>query len=802
MSDWWSKLRRLVDESRVISAVILVMVMLTCLVLLIKIPVVFGKLEVTEGLPLTENIYSNIEFRCEDRERSAQEGAAAAAEVPRYYRLDETARDEMLAQFHLLNERLKKRIDVIERKTSAMIEESLDPGTLPALIQQLSGAAMEVFRDEMKSGRFAACLEVWRDMIRQGIRESETGLRPDDEILVYGSSWVRNAPEAYTEFYPVTGAVDKMTADVCQNLAFEEDPDGSVRNEIHALFQKVVKADLKYDGNMTEAARQTAREEARVFRKIAAGQILLPKKAKLTADDVILYEAYRSEVERQLGENTSLTVILRMVALTFALTLFICIYIVHVHPEIVASNRAIWVLGGISILSLIIFRIMAGIFLEVAVSLNIPQLFVFLVIPLAFPTILISVIFGFRSAIFVGLFTSGIAAFALGNSFSVLVTGLLVCCAAGFSVRYTTDYKHFFLRAFVACFLTTSFAAAVFMGNYLFHSQPESLLNQAQAEEQTVSAPAGDSISALADTGKILGVRIFTPGTKEFAPEFDYRLRTVGVGLLLIPLISGLLTALLALLALFMLESFFRIVSNMSYTSYADRNHPLLKRLQQDAPGTYLHSERVSQLAEEAAKKLDDISPVQVQACALFHDVGKLKYPGMFTENNAPGENMHGGFLPRESADFIRQHVVYGLELAKKYKLPPLLQKAIRSHHGTDFISFFYEQAKNSETGETGEPKEEDFRYPGPLVNNREITLLTLADSCEAAVHSLDERTEEKIRMMVEKVFGKKLQAGQLDASDLTLHELDLIKESFIRTLTSMHKNQKRIAYPQRDEEK
>ncbi len=799
MNEWWFKLRRLVNQSRVISAVILVMVMLTCLLLLIKIPVVFGKLEVTEGLPLTENIYSNIEFRCEDHERSAQEAAAAAAAVPRYYRLDETARDEMLARFDQLNELLKKRIDVIEGKTAAMIEESLDPGTLPAMIQQLSGGAMEIFRDAVKSGRFAACLAVWQDMIRKGIRESDAGLRSNDKILTYGGSWARTAPMAYTDFYPVTGAVDKMTADVCQNLAFEQDPDGSVRNEIHALFQKIVKADLKYDDKMTEAVRQTAREDARVFRKIAAGQILLPKKAKLTADDVILYEAYRSEVERQLGENTSLTVILRMVALTFALTLFICIYTVHVHPEIVSSNRAIWVLGGISILSLIIFRIMAGIFLDISMSLNIPQLFVFLVIPLAFPTILISVIFGFRSAIFVGLFTSGIAAFALSNSFPVLVTGLLVCCAAGFSVRYTTDYKHFFLRAFVACFLTTSFAAAVFMGNYLFHSQPESLQNQVQAE-QTVSVPAADSVSAAStDTGEFLGIRIFTPGTKQLAPEFDYRLRTVGVGLLLIPLISGLLTALLALLALFMLESFFGIVSNMSYTSYADRNHPLLKRLQQDAPGTYLHSERVSQLAEEAAKKLDDISPVQVQACALFHDVGKLKYPGMFTENNAPGENMHGGFLPRESADFIRQHVIYGQELAKKYKLPPLLQKAIRSHHGTDFISFFYEQAKNDETGK---PKEEDFRYPGPLVNDREITLLTLADSCEAAVHSLDERTEEKIRMMVEKVFGKKLQAGQLDASDLTLHEIDMIKESFIRTLTSMHKNQKRIAYPQREGEK
>ncbi len=786
MNEGLLKLRRLIDQSRVISAAILLLVMLTCLLLLIKLPVVFGKLEIAEGLPLMENVYSNIDFRCVDSERSAAQAEAAAAAVPRYYKMDEAARDEMLKELDTASELLKKRIDVIERKTSSMIEESLDPGTLSAMIQHLSGGAMDVFRSAVKSGRFAESMAVWQDMIRKGIRSDDAVLYPHDRILTYGESWTRTAPAAYTDFYSASGAEEKMTADVCHDLTFEQDPDGKIRAEIRSIFGRIIRENLVYDGNMTEAKQQEAREGAVVYRKISEGQILLPKKVKLTEDDVRLYNTYRSEVERRIGRNVPLFMGLRIIALTAALILFISIYIAHIHPEITSSNRAIWVLGGITILSLCVFRFIAGIFLSTSTAFNVPQLLVFLVIPLAFPTILISVIYGFRSAIFTGLFTSGIAAFSLSNSFPTLVTGMLVCCAAGFAVRYTTDYKKFFLRAFFACFLTTAFAAAVFMGNYLFHSQPEALKKTEQTE--TVSAEQAKH------DGKILGLQIFVPGTKTLAPEFDYRLRTIGTGLLLIPLISGLLTALLSLVALFLLESFFGVVSNMSYTSYTDRNHPLLKRLQQEAPGTYLHCDRVSQIAEEAAKEINELNPVQVQACALFHDVGKLKYPGMFTENNAPGENMHSGLLPKESADIIRQHVTYGLELVKKYKLPPLLQKAIQSHHGTDLISYFYEQAKNDTSAEP--PSEADFRYPGPMTGDKAITLLTLADACEAAVHSLSSKNEDTIREIVNRVFEKKLQSGQLDQSDLTLHELDILKSSFIRKLTALHINQGRVPYP------
>ncbi len=813
MNEWLQAARRYIDQSRIISGAILLLVMTICLILLIKMPVILGEQDVTEGLPLKENIYSNIDFRWEDKKSSEDAGRISEAQIPLYYKMNESVRNEQLHQFDELDKALRNRIGT-QKNTAVQIEESLNPGSVQEKVQQLSGNALEAFRQTATAGRLSRCMENWKNIIQTGIlpdsesrkkqdSPADTASRLNEKILVYSNNWSRTTPLARTDYYHASGAAEKMTQDVCLNFPFDKDPDGRIKNEIRTLFLSLIKPNLTNDGQMTEAKRTAARNAARVYREISAGQILLPVKEKLSGDDVALYQAYRHELEQQIGGTNSVRNMLRLIALTLALTFFICIYIWHVHPEVVSSNHSIWVLGGISMFSLIVFRIAAGVFLGITSELNIPQLLVVLIVPLALPTILISVIFGFRSAIFVGLFTSGIAAFALNNSFPVFVTGLLVCCAAGFSVRYTTDYKHFFLRAFTACFLTTVFASAVFMGDYLFRSMPDNLSAPQTEQTQTVQQ----------DDGKVFGVQVFIPGKKELTPEVNYRIHTVAKGLILLPLISGLITALLALLTLFLLESVFRVVSNMSYTSYTDRNHPLLQKLRQDAPGTYLHSERVAQLVEEAAKKID-LNPIQMQACALFHDVGKLVFPGMFTENNAPGENQHGGFLPVESAGFIRQHVEHGVELAKKNKLPPLLQKAIRSHHGTDLISFFYGAAKEraEENHEQGELQEQDFRYKGPLVGDREITLLTLADACEAAVASLKREIKQEhgeedhfnrnIRDMVNRIFEKKHSSGQLELSELTLHELAVIRESFIETLTSIHKNQRRTAYPEERKEK
>ena len=156
---------------------------------------------------------------------------------------------------------------------------------------------------------------------------------------------------------------------------------------------------------------------------------------------------------------------------------------------------------------------------------------------------------------------------------------------------------------------------------------------------------------------------------------------------------------------------------------------------------------------------------------------------------------MFKGKSPAESAAIIRNHVEYGVQLARKYKLKTPLRRAIERHHGNDFISFFYEKEKEL-TGTT--PPEEPFRYPGPLPEEIETVILMLADCCEAAVCSLDDPTEENIRALVEKIFNGKMQRKQLDAADVTLNQLSTIRESFLKTFKSM--NHLRVSYSRREE--
>ena len=260
------------------------------------------------------------------------------------------------------------------------------------------------------------------------------------------------------------------------------------------------------------------------------------------------------------------------------------------------------------------------------------------------------------------------------------------------------------------------------------------------------------------------------------------------VWLLVFPLFTGLLTAILAQLALFVIEFLFDVSTTMSLLIYSDFNHPLLKRLQFEAPGTYHHSLVVSTLAEAAAKEIG-ANPIKARVCALFHDVGKLSHPDYFTENNN-GESKHKDLMPKISALIILNHVKEGLELARKYKLKKLMRDAIQQHHGTDLVYFFYKMAKDS--GE--QVDEHDFRYQGPTPQTKEIAILSLADACEAASRSLQKPSHGKIEELVTEIIFKRMRDHQLDAANLTFRELTVIKDSFVKTLTSML--HARVAYP------
>lgn len=777
-----------IGRSRIITSLILAVVIATSiLVLTLRTP--GDDAEVVEGEKLSRTIYSKIDFRAEDPDRSRKMGDEAAAKVPLYYRLIDKKKAEILEKLDFLENELKERAKSEKAgKTYSPAERAAaaPPAPSPEAVKQaasLSPEAFGIFRTAMEQGTLGKCFDAWRDFARQGILPESAAPEkdPDMHIIIFGSFGERSNPVPYAALYAVPGAAARAADDLLFGRAM---PDEKVRTELTSLFAGILTEDLAYDEAETAGKKASARAGAKYFREIAEGQVLLPGGRLIQAQDRLLYEKYCQTLQSRYGMHFTWLSLMKQIALTAGLMFFICLYIYHIHPEVARSNRSIWLLAGITILSLFLDRVFAGVFLLYAGRWGIHPMLIFIALPLALPALLISVIYGLRSAIYAGLFASGIAAIALNHSFSAFVTGLLLSGIAGFAVRHTTDYKKFFTRAFLACFVTAFFASAVFTGGRLLCGDAEIPQEETAVSAQAGGEGAGSSVSAE--------WRIFKPGTRSLDPRFETRARSLAIGLLAIPFLSSLATTLSALLILFLLESLFGVATNMSYLTFTDRNHVLLKNLQLDAPGTYHHSERVASLSEKAAAEIG-VDLMKVQACALFHDVGKLKYPAMFTENFKEGNvNPHDGLSPQESANFIRQHVTCGLELARKHKLPPLIRQTIQTHHGTDFISFFYEQAKKENL--TG-LREEDFRYAGPLPASKEIVLVMLADCSEAAVRSIVSPTPESIRAMVESVFERKWRNGQLDSAALSLKELHKVREAFIDTLATM--NHGRVAYPE-----
>ncbi|ACA45303.1 HDIG domain-containing protein [Clostridium botulinum] len=261
----------------------------------------------------------------------------------------------------------------------------------------------------------------------------------------------------------------------------------------------------------------------------------------------------------------------------------------------------------------------------------------------------------------------------------------------------------------------------------------------------------------------------------------------------LFTLIGGVLSAILTIGLLPLFENLFDIVTTIKLLELSNPNNPLLKKLLLEAPGTYHHSILVGNLAEVAAEVVNG-NPVLARVSAYYHDIGKTKRPYFFKENQIGRENPHDKISPNLSTLIITSHVKDGLELAKEYKIPKVIQDIIQQHHGTSLVKYFYITMKNnSERPE--DVNEEDFRYQGPIPKSKEAAIIMLADGVEAAVRSINEPTKGKIEEMVNKIIKARLDEGQLDDCDLTLKEIGLIRDAFLKVLISIY--HQRIEYPE-----
>ena len=425
------------------------------------------------------------------------------------------------------------------------------------------------------------------------------------------------------------------------------------------------------------------------------------------------------------------------------------------HPQTLAINSRLCLLLGVFLMQLTAIKVT----LFQAAAGNIDPQLAPLLVPYAFAPLVLSVLMGRNHGLYAAIFASLWGSLLVGRIDPVF---LVISLITGFIAVYVTlqvRRRSRLIRAGVYVGIATWILAAAF--------------------------------------GQIGPVIWEDPGQTHWKMIALQSVTAIGTGIGTAILVSGILP---------MLESLFKITTDISWLEMSDLNHPLLKRLSMEAPGTYHHSLAVANLAEAAAECVGANATI-CRVCSYFHDIGKLVKPDYFTENMSVGHNPHNDLTPSMSALIIIAHVKEGVDLALKHKLNNEIIDIIRQHHGTSLVSYFYKRAlqqqedarlggkiMNMREDDIPEVREESFRYPGPRPQTKEAAIINLADSIESASRSLERPTPQKIDDLVNTLVETRIAEHQLDECPLTLLELSQAAQSFRFTLANML--HARIAYP------
>ena len=731
-------------------AIVLLLLILAISLYVVAAPHPVDILDLQKNQKSLANIYADFDFEVEDLRKSNELADKQVAEEPDYYRIDQFETNRMRQRYQDLIAAAHKRED-LEKRSEAFRPE---PGNqIQSVIEKLDKPTLNFLLSIADNPGLKRKLDgLLRNILREGILDQNIRrkLHSDTVIKIIDPSNRRHQMKAEKLFTQTTAArqiVDEM-------LRTYQSPDlGSIRRNFDACMLAVFgKGNLFFDQKFTDSRKQEIRKSAAKIKKtVHKDEILVPKGKIVSEDDLRILSVYREEQEKYTGIKAIYKLVGENILLCLALILALGLYLFRVQPIFSKSNSKLWQLGSIIIAALLLNRFSMDIFLILSERFPMPRReLLYLAMPVGFSAVMISVLFGVRTAFFAGLLVSAVTALQMVNPFQMFFTGLLVSVGGALAVRKVRNSRSFFLRAFFGTWLTALMTVLIFFPKIM---------------DKTAFLKVPDK-----DTLRLL------------------------FWMLVFPFVTGLLTASLAQIGVYLQEIFYDVTTPMSLQAFYDFNHPLLKELQLKAPGTYHHCLMVSTLAEKAAEEAG-LDPIKARVCGMFHDVGKLIQPDYFVENS-PGRDMHKDQDPKMSAIIIRSHVAkHGPELARKYKLKRLLYDTITQHHGNDLIAYFYKKEEMLHPGEN--ILQSDFRYPGPLPSDKEICLVMLADCCEAASRSLEKPTEETLSQLVNNIFRGKIRNGQLDHSELSMHELTIIRNSIINSLKTMFHG--RIAYPKDD---
>lgn len=509
------------------------------------------------------------------------------------------------------------------------------------------------------------------------------------------------------------------------------------QNALVEIASAMIDENYVYDARATKDEIERARRAVEPVTRVSyqKGQKIVARGERVTEDDVAVLKAM---VEAQ-SQTNRLVVVGGLLAFCVLVFAFLWLFSSRDVRKMLRGDRDLALFGLVALVQVALVEMLAQVMDGVlTVWESVPEIAFYLAIPFGMGAMLVRLFLSVEAAVF----------------FSVLVS-LLVGLA--FHERVLPDWENSLPQIVVVYALLTSLA-----GTYAMHD----------IRQRTSLLRAGFFVGAV-NAVVVVTLAVIHSG----------RLDTTLLSMALAGVVGGVLNYLLVLALTPALEYGFGYTTDIKLLELANITQPALKELSMKAPGTYHHSVMVGNLAEAAAETIG-ANPLLTRVGAYYHDLGKMRNPRYFAENQA-GENPHDKLKPQMSALIIKSHVKDGIEIARGHRLPQDIVDFVPQHHGTALIGYFYARAKEMATVE--EVDEADYRYPGPRPQKRETALVMLADGVEAAARSLPEPTPARIKGLVKKIINGKFIDGQLDECDLTLRDLHEIERSFTRILVSMY---------------
>ncbi len=751
-------MREFLDRSRLVAAAIFI-ITVAAIVLISSAGMTATRLAVLPGQVATMRVTASAPFSYQSAEKTRVAQEQMLHRVPPVYRLDnapferfEAATRDLLTQLAAYEAThpastpalsLSNGPALLARPALATIAENFNARGSYAVNADELAAILGAGDAKARATIFETGLATLRDLYAQGVADNSlVGTNPGSAVVFQIAR-----PDGVVTTRPVQSLENAFTL-----LRVSLATDGVPRPAQMALFRffrQGLVPNVVYDRAATLAREaDAARRLAPVTVNVARGQTIFEAGDRVTPEQYEMFQAHRDYLlahgDAELNEGLTL---FGRVLLVLAMVLASLIYIRIEDPETLRSNVRCGLLALVVIGNLALIRANyslggAEFFLrDNAWASTLPY-----VAPTALAPLIVAILIDAGSGIFMALFISIFTGVIYGNRLDLLVLT--------------------FLASLVAIFIA----------------------RDARRRGRVVRA-AGAGGLTVAAFAALIGIADQTP------LETLLRQMTAGLG-------CGIITGVLVVGLLPVLESLFKRTTDITFLELTDYNHPLLRRMQLEAPGTYHHSLIVAQLAENASNAIG-AHPLLARVCALFHDIGKINNPQYFGENTHDRNSPHATQDPFDSARIIKQHVTDGVELALKHHLPRAVIDVIQQHHGTTLVRYFYdralEQSRAPFPSKKTEPQsvpEQHFRYDGPRPQFKESAVISLADGVEAASRSLRTATPEALRELIDRIVRDRIAEDQLAEAPLTFEEITKIKNSFQFTLLNMLHS--RVAYPER----